>query len=105
MDKLNMAIEIVDVRATKVACEDTTRPVTVRLPALLPTPDPDLTNGYQSLVDAGNNVAEKCGALTDPPTRTALQALTEAMGKLSDALRFTGNIMERDGSILMAAGR
>ena len=72
-DKLNTAIGNADVRAAKAACEDTTQPVTIRLPAVLPTPDPDMTNGFQSLVDAGNKLAEKCEALTDPPTPTALK--------------------------------
>ena len=104
-DKLNAALDQQDVRGTKVACDDTTQPITIRLPAVLPTPDPDMTNGFQSLIDAGNNLAQKCAALTDPPTPEALHSLSDAMGNFSAALRFTGNIMKRDGSILSAAGR
>jgi hypothetical protein len=53
-----------DVEVARSACEDFTQTLTIRLPPTLPTPDPDETNGLQSVVDLGDDVAAKCAALT-----------------------------------------
>ena len=46
-----------DVNAAKAECEDMTQPIDIKLAATLPTPDPDLTNALQAIIDDARNVA------------------------------------------------
>jgi hypothetical protein len=54
---------------------------------------------------AGNNLAQKCAALTDPPTPDDLGALADAMNGVASATEFMGNVLTQDGSILTNAAR
>lgn len=95
-----------DVSALKVACQDITDPLTLRLPAGLPSPDPDTTNALQYLVDDGAALSTACTGLTDPPTDAQLTAVEDAVHQLGADLSTAGTIMNRNGDLLRAeAGR
>lgn len=95
-----------DISALKIACQNITDPLTLRLPAGLPSPDPDTTNAFQYLVDDGTALSIACSSLTDPPTDAQLTAVEDAMHQLGTDLTTAGTIMNRNGDLLRAeAGR
>ncbi|MCT7373375.1 hypothetical protein A7R75_30925 [Mycolicibacterium llatzerense] len=91
------------VRATVNACTSVTDPLTIRLPAALPTPDPDLTNALTTLVDDGKTLAAACAALGGAhPTDADVDAVMSASSQLGDDFQTAGNIINRDGDLVAA---
>ncbi len=87
-DKLNTAIGNADVRAAKAACEDTTQPVTIRLPAVLPTPDPDVDGPLPRPVVSGlpDRPCAAGGVGADPgcdPIIYSVRRIAAAVGGIS----------------------
>lgn len=100
VDKM-MAAE--GVRATVNACASVTDPLTIRLPAALPTPDPDLTNALTALVADGKALATACTALGgDHPTEADVDAVMNASSQLGDDFQTAGMIIDRDGDLVAA---
>ena len=81
-----------------------TQPIDIIVGAHIPTPDPDLTNALQAIIDDARNVATSCEkALTDP-SATNKNTFDASVDKLRSDFRAAGDIMVRDGKILTAAG-
>ena len=71
---MGQAADDTDLSALRNACLDVTNPLTIPLPASLPTPDPDVTNVLQYLVDDGKALQSACDRLSDPPSSDQLSA-------------------------------
>ena len=91
-----------DVSALKGACRRLAEPLTLRLPASLPTPDPDTTTVMNWLVEDAGKVSQACTALTDPPTGDQLDAVQTGVERLADDMDTAGTIMSRNGDLLRA---
>ena len=93
-----------DVNTAKAECHDMAEPVDIKLAPHVPTPDPDLTNAFQAIIDDARNVAPSCEkALTDP-SATNKNTFDASVDKLKSDFRAAGDITIRDGKILAAAG-
>ena len=101
----NDAVDAQDIGQLKDACQGMAGPLTLRLPAALPTPDPDTTTVLQYLVDDGKALSMACTALTDPPTDEQLDAVQDGVHQLGTDLETTGTIMSRNGDLLRAESR
>jgi hypothetical protein len=66
-DSMTTAMKAHDVYNTRLTCRQVTEPLTIDLSSQLPTPDPDLTNVLQALVNDGNQRAHACNGLADGP--------------------------------------
>jgi hypothetical protein len=88
-----------------LACRLGTEPLTIDMPAELPTPDPDLTNALQALVDDGSLLAYACdGLATGHPDASAERVADTAFINLETDLRTAGEILHRDHDMGKAAG-
>jgi hypothetical protein len=105
LDQVIAAFKAGDETAIRTVCTDITRVLTDELPAVLPTPDPDLTRALQALIDDGNELAWASRDLTEPLTPMQREALQSRFGDLVSSLHTVASIYERDGDILEAAGR
>ena len=101
-DLMNQALGDLDLPKLRSACQGITDSLTIRLPASLPTPDPDLTNALQFLVDDGTELKSACDELDDPPTDGQLTAVEDAMHQLGADMRTAGTIINREGDLLMS---
>jgi len=104
-DALSTAADNHDIAALKTACQDMTQPLTIELPAHLPTPDADLTHALKIVVDDASRAGSGCARLADPPNPTDLRTLGDALRALGTDTRTASHIMKRDGQILTAAGQ
>jgi hypothetical protein len=104
IDRFDALQKSPDVDAAKAGCKDMTQPIDIKVGAHIPTPDPDLTNALQAIIDDARNVATSCEmALTDP-SATNKNTFDASVDKLKSDFRAAGDIMVRDGKILTAAG-
>ena len=102
IDKMNQAAEERDAAGLKNACQDVTNPLTIRLPASLPTPDADLNNAMELVVDDAKALEQACDAFGDPPTESQLTAVVDALDQLGTDMKTLGTIMIRDGDLLQS---
>jgi hypothetical protein len=104
IDRFEALQESPDVNAAKAKCEDTTQPIDTNVGALVPTPDPDLTNALHAMIHDARNVGISCArAVTDPST-TNTNTFHASVDKLRSDFSAAGDIMIRNGKILTAAG-
>jgi TPR repeat protein len=75
------------------------------LPAVLPTPDPELTRTLQGVLDDANEWVWTDRELSDPLTPQQRETLQSRCGELLSRVQVVGSILERDIGILEAAGR
>lgn len=94
-----------DVNGAKAGCQDFAEPLTIELPAHLPTPDADLTDALNVVVEAAQITAAACAAVTDPLDPSDADAAVDTLGHLGADMKTAGLILKRDGQILTAAGR
>jgi hypothetical protein len=93
-----------DVTAAKAGCQDMTQPIDIKLGFHIPTPDSDLTNALQAIIDNAGNVGTSCeNAITDPSTANK-KTFGASVDKLRSSFTAAAQIMVRDGKILTAAG-
>ena len=71
LDDVIAAFKAGDEIAVRAVCEEISCRITDELPAVLPTPDPDLTRALQALIDDGNELRWTSRELADPLTRRA----------------------------------
>jgi hypothetical protein len=100
--RMNQANNAGDIAGFSNACPGVTNPLTIRLPASLPTPDPDLTNALQFLVDDGKALKTACEAFDKAPTEGHLDAVTEAIQQLGADMTTAGEIIIRNGDLLLS---
>ena len=106
IDPMIQAADEGDAWGLKNACQDVTDPLTIRLPASLPTPDADLNNAMELVVDDAKAMEQACDALGDPWTESQLTAVVDALDQLGTDMKTLGTIMIRDGDLLQSeAGR
>lgn len=104
IDRFDALQKSPDVDAAKAGCKDMTQPIDIIVGAHIPTPDPDLTNAFQAIIDDARNVAPSCEkALTDP-SATNKNTFDASVDKLKSDFRAAGDIIVRDAKILTAAG-
>ena len=75
------------------------------LPALLPTPDPELNRVLQGLIDDAHEWSWTDRELSDPPTPQQRETLSSRGGALLSRMQVVSSILERDFAILEATGR
>jgi hypothetical protein len=103
IDRMGQAADEGDTGRFRAACQDATDPLTIRLPASLPTPDSDLTKALQALVGEAKTLSAACGTVSDPPTDSQLAAVTDAVNQVGSNLKTVGQIMIRNGDLAKAA--
>lgn len=113
VEKMQQAADAGDLTGFANACPDATNPLTIRLPASLPTPDPDMTAAFQQLVDDGEVLKSACDAFGtalaratgggDPPTEGQLDAVLEAIRQIGTDMQTAGTILIRNGDLLRSA--
>lgn len=88
------------------ACQSVTDSLTLRLPAALPSPDPDTTKALTFLIEDGEMLAAACSRVgSDNPTEADLDAVEAAIHQLGQDLQTTGTIMNRNGDLLASAAK
>ena len=75
------------------------------LPAVLPTPDPELTRVLQGLLDDANEWSWTDRELPDTLTPQQRETLQSRSGELPSRFQVVSSLLERDIGILEAAGR
>jgi hypothetical protein len=103
VDRMTAAIDAQDSAGLRDACQNVTDPLTIRLPASLPTPDADMTGALQQLVKDAEVLKSACDEFGDPPTEGQLAAVAEGMDQLATDMETTGNILIRNGDLLNSA--
>ena len=99
---------MVDTPLEFLACQQITDPLTIRLPASLPAPDPDVTNALKFVIDDARSLATACTALTEPPVeaqKKAIDAVDDAAEQLGTDMQALGTIMMRNGDLLRSAAK
>jgi hypothetical protein len=87
-------------------CRTITNALTIRMPASLPTPDPDMTNVLQFLIDDGKALESACNAaMSDPPTEAQLLAVPEALYPIITDLETHATIRLRNADLMYAEGK
>jgi hypothetical protein len=75
------------------------------LPAVLPTPDPELTRVLQGLIDDANEWNWTDRELSDPLTPRQRETLESRSGELLSRVQVASSILQRDFAILEETGR
>ena len=105
LDDFVAAFKAGDEFTVRAVCDKISCLITDELPALLPTPDPDLTRALQALIDDGNELRWTRREFADPLTAAQRETLQARLGDIASSMHAVGSIYERDCEILESAGQ
>jgi TPR repeat protein len=94
-----------DEAAVRAMYDKVCRRLIDELPAILPTPDPDLTRALQGVIDDANEWSWTDRDLSDPLTPQQRETLHSRLGALLSGFQVVSSVFERDLAILEAADR
>jgi len=104
-DDLSDSFRRADTAALRAANRDMCVRFIDELPAVIPTPDPELTRALQGLLDDAHEWLWTERELSDPLTPQQRETIQSRGGELLSRMQVVGAILERDYAILEASGR
>lgn len=97
---LNQMNAAADTTAIVTACQYTAGILTIRLQAIIPTPDVDMTNALTNIVQDGSDLSQACTAAEKNATPDAIAALNDARHRIGRDFGTVMNIQTRNNDIL-----